>query len=154
MKNRAAFLYTVFILGAVWACGGSNNASGNRANDADPDHNATRTASQIIALSDSIIAYRKGDTVKMGKVRSGEIVKKPLVVRNDGDNPLVIIDVDKTCGCVDLEYPRQPLRKGEQAAMEMELDSRGLTGWIYKTVYIKTSSPSGSYTLVVTAEVE
>ncbi|MCD8172292.1 MAG: DUF1573 domain-containing protein [Alistipes sp.] len=137
------------------ACGGrGTNAAASAGAGEEPHEAVVSSAAQVIALSDSLIRFRGADTVDMGRMRSGETVSRMLTVRNAGDTPLVIVDIDKTCGCVDVDYPRRPLKAGEQAPMQLEFDSRGINGWVYKTLYIKTSSPAGNYTLVVTADVD
>lgn len=110
--------------------------------------------SQTINLSDSLLAYRGADTIDMGRVKEGEIVVKNIAFHNSGDKPLVMVEIDKTCGCIDAHYTKTPLKPGESGEIELELDSRGFNGWMYKTVGLHTSLGQKPYILVVTAEVE
>lgn len=147
--------FTVIMALLMAACGGRGANAGRGADVAQAQSaTAVSPAAQVVAMSDSLIRYRGADTVDMGRMRSGETVTRMLTLRNAGDTPLVIVDIDKTCGCVDVDYPKRPLKAGEEAPMQIEFDSRGINGWVYKTLYIKTSSDAGSYTLVVTADVE
>ncbi len=109
---------------------------------------------QLLALSDSLLMNRGSDTIDMGRVFSGETVSRTLTLANHGEKPFVITAIEKNCGCVDVEYPNAPLKPGERADISVSFDSRGLKGWVYKTVGVRTSLDAKPYTLVVTANVE
>jgi hypothetical protein len=132
----------------VAACGG-----GKKTTDAATD-TAARTGMQVVALSDSLIVNHKADTVAFGRLREGESVVREVMVRNAGDKAMVITRVDLSCGCVDADYPKQPVMPGEQAPMTLTLDTRDLGGWVFKTVKVHTSLSTQSYLLCLTAEIE
>lgn len=109
---------------------------------------------QIVALSDSLIKHRRADTLDFGRVRAGEQVTREFRLRNAADKALVVTQVDLSCGCVQAEYPREPLMPGAEAAMALTLDTRDLSGRVYKTVGVRTSLSPQAYTLLVIAEVD
>ena len=109
---------------------------------------------QVISISDSLLQHRGADTVYMGRMHSGEVVSRTVNFVNAGDKPVVVLRIAKTCGCVELDYPRVPLKPGEQSEMTFTFDSAGLEGWIYKTLSISTSLGTKEYILVVTADIE
>ncbi|MCD7969687.1 MAG: DUF1573 domain-containing protein [Alistipes sp.] len=155
IKPRILILLFVSIVTVpISGCGARTGSQTVAAHTGTPASNSNL---QLITLSDTEQAPA-ADTVNFGRVGSGEIVLKPLRLLNEGAGPVVIVDVDKTCGCVDLDYPRRPLKSGEAADVEMEFDSRGLKGWVYKTLIIKISSAQDASLIqkqvVVTAEVE
>lgn len=106
---------------------------------------------QVVELSDSIIEHRAADTVDFGRVRRGEVVEKELMVRNVGDIALVITQLDLSCGCVQADYPRNPLMPAQEGALTLALDTHDLSGWVFKTIGMRTTQ--GIYTLCVTAEI-
>ncbi len=75
------------------------------------------------------------------------------MIRNTGDKALVIIQADLSCGCVQADYPMEPLMPGQEAPMTLTLDTKDLKGWVFKTVGVRTSLATRPYTLFVTAEV-
>ncbi len=108
----------------------------------------------VIALSDSILQYRRVDTIEFGRVRAGEMITRDFVIKNSGDKALVITQLDLSCGCVKAEYPREPLMPGAEAPMTLTLDTHDLIGWVFKSVGVRTSLGSAPYTLYIIAEVE
>lgn len=107
-----------------------------------------------IELSDSLIMHRSADTLDFGRVREGQVVVRDFKVLNSGDKPMVITRMDVSCGCIEAEYPKDPLRPGESGEMAVKLDTRGLGGWIYKTVLMQTSIAAKPRILIVIAEIE
>ena len=108
----------------------------------------------LITLSDSLIQARGADTIDFGRVCEGDVVTREIRVRNGGDTPMVITRLDLTCGCIQADYPRQPLRPGEEADMTVSFDSSRLGGWIYKTALVYTSITQTAYIIVIIAEIE
>lgn len=113
----------------------------------------TETVVQVVALSDSLIVNRRADTVAFGSVRNGESVTRELTIKNVGEKALVITGVDLSCGCVQADYPRQPLLPDGEAVMSLTLETKDLMGRVFKTVGVRTSAVGKAYTLVITAEV-
>ena len=107
----------------------------------------------LVEVSTALIAAGVTDTIDMGLLRSGETVSRQLRVRNTDTLPLVITGVQTVCGCTLVEYPSVPVRPGEQATVTLELDTRGLRGWICKYVGLKTTLFPEGRKLVVTADV-
>jgi hypothetical protein len=145
MKNRTHTAFFAMIVLAAASCGGGRPKSTAAQGGA-----AVRT----IALSDSLAAIRNSDTIYMGRMKSGEIVEVQTFLENAGNTPWVVTGVDKSCGCVEIGYPSKPLKPGEKAPMTVTFDSRGLAGFVYKNLLLKTSLSAGPFTLVVTADVE
>ena len=138
MRN-ICFLFVVFVFAA---CGGRGKAPVE-----------SMGQGQVVSLSDSLLEHRRADTIAFGRLRSGEIVSREFAVLNAGAKALVITRVDLSCGCVQADYPQQPLMPGGQAPMTLALDTRELSGRVFKTVGVQTSLSSQSYTLCVTAEI-
>ncbi len=134
--------YVLIILAAffVTACGGKKTVDSG-------------AAVQTIELSDSIIEYRGADTLDFGKIRRGERVVREFMVKNVGDKALVITQLDLSCGCVEAEYPMEPLMPQTEGAMSLTLDTEDLGGWVFKTIGVRTSLNPKPYTLCVMAEI-
>ncbi len=139
MKNLL-FLATVLVLAA---CGGRGKAVVETAGQ-----------SQVVSLSDSLVEHRRADTIDFGRLSAGELSTREFMVRNADDKALVITQVDLSCGCVKADYPFEPIMPGQEAPMTLTLDTKDLTGWVFKTVGVRTSLSSRPYTLCVTAEIE
>lgn len=108
---------------------------------------------QIIAVTDSLLACGGSDTVRFGRLGSGEIAVKQLRLENRTRKPLVIVSVQRSCGCTSLDYEAQPVAPGESRRLEMTFDSRGEYGWQLKRVEILFGGHRGSLRLFVEADI-
>ncbi|MFO0980478.1 MAG: DUF1573 domain-containing protein [Planctomycetota bacterium] len=94
--------------------------------------------------------------VDFGEIFTGEVVQHALKVRNEGEGDLKIKRVAATCGCTvtkikmpggqelngkDLENEGKEvvLKPGEEAGLEVSLDSRKLGGVLHKEVRIESN---------------
>jgi hypothetical protein len=127
---------------------------GGRQRSATTADEKAETADMVIALSDSIIMNVGADTLSLGRVHEGEIISKTIAIRNSAEKPMVITKLDLTCGCITADYPKRPIKAGEEATMSLDFNSKGTGGWVYKTALIYTSLTVKPFMLVVTAEVE
>ena len=94
------------------------------------------------------------DTLHFGSVRTGEIVERQFVVCNSGLSPVLLLGTETSCGCLELEYPREPIVAGEERVVTMRFYSLGYTYFIPRAFYLRTSlSPEGRC-LIVTADME
>lgn len=155
MKHQ--ILSTIFIVAlllAGFSCGGGKKRQADGVAAQSATNGATNDVGLIVSLSDSLINHRKADTISFGRVREGERVIQEFMVRNAGDKALVITSIDLSCGCIEADYPKQPLKPGEGKMMTLTLDTRNLGGWIFKTAVMHTSLTTKPYVLYVTAEIE
>lgn len=86
----------------------------------------------------------------MGKIVQGAQVETRFTFTNVGGRPLVITDVRSTCGCtVGKDWPKHPIKPGEEAHIDVSFDSEGRTGIQNKTITVvaNTSPPSNVLTL-------
>lgn len=109
---------------------------------------------RIVTVSDTILVAGGTDTVRFGRMRSGEIAVKPLLLHNTTQYPLTISSYVRSCGCTTLEYENQPLVPGEKRPLTLTFDSRGERGWQLKTVEISFGDGKRPLKLYVEAEVE
>ncbi|MDE5637941.1 MAG: DUF1573 domain-containing protein [Alistipes sp.] len=59
---------------------------------------------------------------------------------NKGDAPLVIVDVDVSCGCVVPEWSKEPLLPGQSAVMTVEFDPKTKMGTTINSIYIRSTA--------------
>ncbi len=100
--------------------------------------------------SDSI----RSDTVDLGRIRQGEIIRKEFCLHNASDKPLLILSASANCGCTAVDFTREPIKPGENGDFSFEFDSKGFIGYQLKQIKLRTTLSSAPYILVVTGEVE
>ncbi len=118
---------------------------------------ATKTAggtNAVFDISPEVLLARADTTVDIGKLHAGEIVQYDAWLRNTGTNPLVIIEVETSCGCTSAEYERKPIQPGEKGHFSFRFDSRGMWGMQMKSIEIRTSAGHQAYRLFIQAQVE
>ena len=82
-------------------------------------------------------------------------VSKTFVVKNTGNNPLIISDAKASCGCTVPKKPEAPISPGETGEIEVTFTSKpGQEGTtINKTVTVTANIPKGTQTLVIKGNV-
>ena len=59
---------------------------------------------------------------------------------NTGDEPLVIISANASCGCTHPEFPKQPVKPGESGVIKVTYNPLGRPGEFSKTVRVRTNA--------------
>lgn len=108
----------------------------------------------VMEISAKRITENARDTINLGIIREGEKVTAGIFLKNAGDTPFVVENVDSGCGCVLFGYSKQPVTPGEGIAVELTFNSAGLYGEIMRHAKIYTSFSQKPYVLVVEATVK
>jgi len=88
-----------------------------------------------------------------GKVIQGEIVTYSFKFKNTGKSDLVIANISAACGCTASEYPKRPVKPGEEEKVEVIFNSSGKQGFQNKTLTIAANTQPGTTELTVKAMV-
>ncbi|HYE54639.1 MAG TPA: DUF1573 domain-containing protein [Chitinophagaceae bacterium] len=106
----------------IWSC--QNQAQDKQADVADADQYAN-------AMTDTanFTTIQWLDSARdMGKIKEGEKVEIAFRFRNAGNKPLIIKNVTPSCGCTVADFPKQPLKPGEEGVIKGVFDSNGRPG--------------------------
>ncbi|MFQ7387091.1 MAG: DUF1573 domain-containing protein [Alistipes sp.] len=109
---------------------------------------------RIIAVTDTILDTGGTDTVRFGRLHSGEIAQLRLWLANETSGPVVIAKYGRSCGCTTLEYDNQPINAGDAQRVTLTFDARGEWGWQLKTLDITFAGGRKPLRLFIEAEVE
>ena len=71
-----------------------------------------------------------------GMLKSGEIVVASFTFSNTGEHNLVIDEIESGCGCIKVDFPKEPVKVNGKGVVEVEFDSSGMFGKQYKTIEI------------------
>lgn len=88
----------------------------------------TERKGRIITLTDKILDTGGTDTVRFGRLHSGEIAQLRLWLANETSGPVVIAKYGRSCGCTTLEYDNQPINAGDAQQVTLTFDARGEWG--------------------------
>lgn len=89
---------------------------------------------------------------KLGTINSGEIVESSFYLKNNTSEPMVILDVNGSCGCLSFEYDKKPLNSGDTRKIVFTFDTKTKMGVQFSTVKIKTDK--NDYVLKVESEIK
>ena len=90
----------------------------------------------------------------VGTVYKGEDVTHSFSIRNGGDTPLHLVEVQSSCGCTVIKYD-EVIEPGSSGRVEATLDTSNLSGPIAKSVAVLTNdSTNPKLNLVVKANVK
>ena len=93
-------------------------------------------------------------THDFGKVENGKVVDYIFKFVNKGNSILNIQDIKTSCGCTAALVSSKSVKPGEDGTIKVELNTKGHTGKMVRTVTIKSNDPkTPTSTLTIFAEV-
>lgn len=99
----------------------------------------------------AVITVKGGDTHDFGSVTKGPIVHYTFELSNTGNEPLIIKDVNPSCGCTNVDFDKQPILPGKKGHIQVGLRTAEQHSNFMKEVYIQSNAanagPDGRYTL-------
>ena len=95
---------------------------------ANPNHTATMPKIQMDEES-----YDFGDIIQ------GESVTHEFIIRNIGNDKLLINSAKGSCGCTVPVWPKEPILEGDESTIKVTFNSAGRKGKQYKTVTLVTN---------------
>jgi hypothetical protein len=82
------------------------------------------------------VAKFSTQTVDLGRVKVGSPVTGTFTVTNIGATPLVIENVQPSCGCTKSDYTKAPIEAGKSGSITATYNA-AVVGNFNKTVYVK-----------------
>lgn len=87
-------------------------------------------------------------------IQEGEKVQTSFKFKNVGKTPLIISDATATCGCTIPEYPKTPIKPGEEGTITVIFNSQGKVGMQDKAVTIVSNANPEAAKLHLVGEVK
>lgn len=100
----------------------------------------------------AVITFEKTE-YDFGKILQGEVVSYTFHFTNTGEAPLLITEVQKSCGCTASEYSREPIAPGKSGQIKITYDSKGHHGFQSKTLVVRSNTNPAQTNLRIKAEV-
>lgn len=88
-----------------------------------------------------------------GRVIQGEIVSFAFKFKNTGKSDLLIANISAACGCTASEYPKTPVKPGEEEFIKVTFNSGGKQGFQNKTLSVAANTQPSNTVLTVKAQV-
>lgn len=88
-----------------------------------------------------------------GVVNEGDIVKTTFELTNSGKTDLVITNAQGSCGCTVPTWPKEPIKPGKIAKIDVRFNTTGKPNKQRKTVTLTTNTESGREVLTLKGSV-
>ena|SRR6187549_198483 len=94
-----------------------------------------------------VISFEK-KTHDFGDIFQGDKVEETFKFTNTGNEPLIITNVQVTCGCTTKSYPKDPIQPGAKSEIVIAFNSAGKMGRQDKTVTVVSNAVNADGTLI------
>lgn len=89
-----------------------------------------------------------------GDITEGEKVEFIYKFTNTGTEPLMITNVQVTCGCTTPKgWPRDPVKPGDKGELPIQFDSAGKFGRQHKVITVVSNAADGNSQITFSANV-
>ena len=88
-----------------------------------------------------------------GTVNEGDIVETTFKVTNAGKIDLIITNAQASCGCTVPTWPKEPIKPGASADIEVSFNTSGKPNRQNKTITLTTNTESGREILTLKGSV-
>jgi hypothetical protein len=92
-----------------------------------------------VFAQDAAIQF-KSEEFDFGTIKQGDVVEYSFVFTNTSKEPVSLTSVKPSCGCTVPEWPREALKPGESAKIDVKFNSAGKIGRQLKSVSVFTSA--------------
>lgn len=93
------------------------------------------------------------ETHDFGKIEQGKPVSVDFVFTNIGEEPLIIANVESTCGCTVPKYTTSPVVKGAKGTITVTFNAASVQPGFTKAVTIKSNARTPIKVLYIKGEV-
>jgi hypothetical protein len=146
MKISRYFLTVVLLF--MFGCGSHNATTVTSA-----DINNPNTASGDGDMSQLPKFQFVTEEHDFGKLGQGEKVSFTFKFKNVGKSNLIISDAKATCGCTVADYPRTPVKPGEESGIVITFNTEGKIGIQNKAVTLVANTQPNTKVLTIKAEI-
>jgi hypothetical protein len=146
MKKSIGYLALSVVL-VTTSC--KQESAADKITDADM---ATVQAAKALEGKFSIVKLDK-EVHDFGTINEGDKVATEFLVTNAGEVDLIISDAKGSCGCTVPQPPKDPIKPGASAPIQVSFDSNGKPGAQEKTVTLTTNTENGHETFKIKANV-
>lgn len=89
-----------------------------------------------------------------GKIKKGDVVEHVFEVTNTGKNPLVISNVQPTCGCTVPDFTKDPIAPGQKGKITLKFNSANFDGVVHKSAEVYANVAQVPIELTFTADIQ
>ncbi|MCZ4408965.1 DUF1573 domain-containing protein [Cryomorphaceae bacterium 1068] len=146
---KVKYLIAFFIIGLFASCEESENrAVGTEVIDIPVQEDGSYDEDEIAVINFS------EKTIEAGKITQGELITHKFAFTNTGNVPLLISNVDGSCGCtIPRSYPKGKVMPGEGGEIEVEFNSDGKVGFQNVSIIVSANTIPAATQLLIKTDV-
>ena len=115
--------------------------------------NAVFSRETYLKLSNRMTTVKiNQDSICLGKFNRQIIKRVSFFIKNTGSTPMIIQNVNTSCGCTVAKYDKKPILQGETTTVVLEYKPNSL-GYFSKTADVVCNVPKGFVRLKISGEV-
>lgn len=88
-----------------------------------------------------------------GSLDEGEKAFHDFEFSNTGDAPLIISDVEVSCGCTTPSFPKEAIAPGEKSSVRIGFNSKGKSGRFDKSVTVVSNAEDSAVRLRIVGRI-
>jgi hypothetical protein len=116
MKN---FLITLVFLAGVTAC-----------------NQTQKDSTKALSGKMPKMVFTDAGVYDFGDITEGDTVSRNFKFKNEGEFPLIINNIQASCGCTTPEWPKKPIEPGQESSIKVLFNSQGKRGVQNKTITV------------------
>lgn len=119
-------------------------------------HSIVKVDDNFEESQDSTAHFYIPNKYDFGKVSQSKnpVLHIDFEFRNTGKYPLVINKVDVSCGCLSVNYPKEPIVAGQQSKLSVQINTKGQEGIFNKKIFIRTNADNDVEYIKITGEIK
>lgn len=108
---------------------------------------SAQTATDAVAINPNAASFQwVSDTYDFGSIPQGIPAKARYEFTNTGKEPLIITDVQKTCGCTSTDWTKEPIAPGQKGFIMAEYNAAN-EGVFNKAITVMSNATTPSVKL-------
>ena len=124
-------ILSVAIISVLFACSGNNDS---QELTTDLINNPNSASSSEVDKDKLPFFEFVEEVVDFGTITQGEVVSTNFKFKNVGKSDLIISSAQGSCGCTVPEWPKEPIKPGEEGKIAVTFNSTGKQGKQNKTI--------------------
>ena len=88
-----------------------------------------------------------------GDIQQGDKVEHIFTFENTGTEPLLLTNVQTTCGCTVPKWPREPIPPGQESKITVKFNSTGKMGKVNKVIKVISNAVTPISQVTITTNI-
>lgn len=102
--------------------------------------------------SGPVITFEE-EQFEFGDIHQGDKVEHIFAFENTGSEPLIITNVQTTCGCTVPNWPRDPIAPGQNGEIKVVFNSTGKMGRVHKVITVVSNATNSSAKVAIVTNI-